>query len=133
MKNSNRGIVAEKMFETVCLSHGLALFEPVVHDSPVDLVVSGGKLYRCQIKVCSPGWFGKTKKVNLRRTHYVKARHRIPYKSSEIDVLVGVDIDTRDIYIVPMDFLEKNGYKRAISVSVLIQNGYINNFNIFGV
>lgn len=47
------------------------------------------------------------------------------YTEKDIDYFIGVDINTRDLYILPISFSSK--YKRSVSVSNCII--YKNNFN----
>lgn len=47
------------------------------------------------------------------------------YDKNEIDYFVGVDIDTENLYIVPIDFISK--YKSSISIKTL--EPYKNNFS----
>ena len=47
------------------------------------------------------------------------------YDKNEIDYFVGVDIDTENLYIVPIDFISK--YKSSISLKTL--EPYKNNFS----
>lgn len=48
------------------------------------------------------------------------------YTQNEIDYFIGVDIETEDIYVVPINFVEN--YKSSIAVSTLTTNGFKNNF-----
>lgn len=48
------------------------------------------------------------------------------YTSLDIDYFIGVDIETEDIYIIPVEFSSK--YKSAISINKV--TFYKNNFNL---
>lgn len=47
------------------------------------------------------------------------------YTEKDIDYFIGVDVDTRDLYILPILFSSK--YKRSVSISNCLI--YKNNFN----
>ena len=66
------------------------------------------------------------KKLPVRKISHNQGQYKIfNYTSDEIDYFIGVDVDTEDLYIVPIDIVEK--YKSAISVSTL--EYYKNNFD----
>jgi hypothetical protein len=85
---------------------------------------------RCQIKTLrangSSNKLLPLVKVGCNSRGNVK-QHR--YKTDEVDVMVGVDIDTFDVYVAPMEII--SGYARSVGIATLTEMGLKNNFRVF--
>ena len=62
------------------------------------------------------------RKVN----HNLESYKIVYYDDTNVDYLVGVDLDTEDIYFVPIEVVSK--YKSAISISSISK--FKNNFSL---
>jgi hypothetical protein len=121
------GMAAEYIFIARLLLLGLECYTPVSGSSKVDVIV-GNNLRRCQVKtirISNNMKFLPLTKVN---SHLSKVNtHR--YSDLDIDVMVGVDIDTFDVYIAPIALLDT--YKTTVSLSTLEKLGCKNTFSVF--
>lgn len=107
------------------LKRDYEIYVPLLENTKIDCIAcKNGQLIKIQIKTIQMdrGY----KKLPVRKISHNQGEYKIfNYTSDEIDYFVGVDIDTEDLYIVPIDIVEK--YKSAISVSTL--EYYKNNFD----
>ena len=72
-----------------------------------------------------------SKKLPVRKISHNQGEYKVHlYTADEVDYFVGVDVDTEDLYIVPINFIEQ--YKSSIAVSTLTNNGFKNNFTQLG-
>ena len=136
VKEINRtklGIAAEKYFQSECLRRGIGCYEPASSDSRIDLIIEpeSSKFYTCQIKTCRSKLRG-TKTIPLRKcSANTSGLKKYYYTEKDFDFIIGIDMDSGDIYLVPMLWLKDHGYKRSISCGVLDQYGFKNHFDIF--
>ena len=65
------------------------------------------------------------KVLPVRKINHNQGQYKIHlYNKSEIDYFIGIDIETEDLYIVPIDFIMK--YSSSIGIKAL--EPYKNNF-----
>ena len=65
------------------------------------------------------------KKLPVRKISHNQGEYKVHnYTSDEIDFFIGTDVETEDLYIVPISIIEQ--YKSAISIKTL--EPYKNNF-----
>lgn len=77
-----------------------------------------------QIKTIQSDRSGKI--LPVRKISHNQGQYKIHlYNENEIDYFVGVDIETEDLYVVPISFVSK--YKSSISLKTL--EPYKNNFS----
>ncbi len=78
-----------------------------------------------QIKILSYDKRDNRKYLPVRKISHNQGEYKVHYyTSNEIDYFVGVDIETEDIYIVPIEFSSK--YSSSIGLKAL--EPYKNNF-----
>ena len=120
-----KGRLGYNLLEKELLKRDYEIYVPLLENTKIDCIAcKNGQLIKIQIKTIQMdrGY----KKLPVRKISHNQGEYKIfNYTSDEIDYFVGVDIDTEDLYIVPIDIVEK--YKSAISVSTL--EYYKNNFD----
>ena len=125
MDTITKGRLGYNLLEKELLKREFEIYIPLLENTKIDCIAcKNGQLIKIQIKTIQMdrGY----KKLPVRKISHNQGEYKIfNYTSDEIDYFVGVDIDTEDLYIVPIDIVEK--YKSAISVSTL--EYYKNNFD----
>jgi hypothetical protein len=125
MDTITKGRLGYNLLEKELLKRDYEIYIPLLENTKIDCIAcKNGQLIKMQIKTIQMdrGY----KKLPVRKISHNQGQYKIfNYTSDEIDYFIGVDIDTEDLYIVPIDIIEK--YKSAISVSTL--EYYKNNFD----
>ena len=125
MDTITKGRLGYNLLEKELLKRDYEIYIPLLENTKIDCIAcKNGQLIKIQIKTIQMdrGY----KKLPVRKISHNQGQYKIfNYTSDEIDYFIGVDIDTEDLYIVPIDIVEK--YKSAISVSTL--EYYKNNFD----
>ena len=125
MDTITKGRLGYNLLEKELLKRDYEIYIPLLENTKIDCIAcKNGQLIKIQIKTIQMdrGY----KKLPVRKINHNQGEYKIfNYTSDEIDYFIGVDIDTEDLYIVPIDIIEK--YKSAISVSTL--EYYKNNFD----
>ena len=90
----------------------------------MDLIVEKNNHYfRIQIKTVQIE--NNKKIIPVRKISHTMGEYKINlYTKEDIDYFIGVDVDTRDLYILPISFSSQ--YKRGININSCID--YKNNF-----
>ena len=123
-KTIEKGCMGQLIVELAFLEHGYNLYTPVLENGKVDLIVEkDGKYKRIQIKTIQED---KGKKIiPVRKISHNMGEYKIKrYTKEDIDYFIGVNIDTKDLYILPVEFSSK--YSTSISIKVCQK--YKNNF-----
>lgn len=116
------GRAAELLVEAKCHFNGLACYVPTSGHEPVDLLL-GPHAYRCQVKVLGhiaaddPRRYLPLVKCGGRRG----ARSRFRYSPTDVDFMIGVNIETFAVYIAPIGSLD--GWERCVSEATLERLG----------
>ena len=123
-----KGYLGALIVEQALVRNGFNIFKPVLENGKVDMIIEKNNLYlKIQIKTVATEKRNGTKNVPVRKLTHSKTTHKTHlYTSEEIDYFVGVDTDTKDVYMIPIAFSQN--YSSAISVNTL--NIYKNNFNL---
>ena len=125
MDTITKGRLGYNLLEKELLKRDYEIYIPLLENTKIDCIAcKNGQLIKMQIKTIQMdrGY----KKLPVRKISHNQRQYKIfNYTSDEIDYFIGVDVDTEDLYIVPIDIVEK--YKSAISVSTL--EYYKNNFD----
>ena len=125
MDTITKGRLGYNLLEKELLKREFEIYIPLLENTKIDCIAcKNGQLIKMQIKTIQMdrGY----KKLPVRKISHNQGQYKIfNYTSDEIDYFIGVDVDTEDLYIVPIDIVEK--YKSAISVSTL--EYYKNNFD----
>lgn len=122
MDTISKGRLGYNLLEKALLKRDWDIYIPVLENTKVDcIIVKEDVLIKIQIKLLYNGTL-PVRKISHNQGEY-KVHH---YSKNEVDFFVGVDIETEDLYIVPISVVEK--YKSSIGKRVLQQ--YKNNFSL---
>lgn len=115
-------LITEKAF----IKNGFNIFKPSMENGKVDMIIEKYNIYlKLQIKTIQ---LDRGKKIiPIRKLGHNKTTHKVSYYTSDIiDYFIGVDIDTEELYIIPVSI--SSTYKSAISINSVQQ--FKNNFNL---
>jgi hypothetical protein len=117
LTDHEKGLIAENIASTFFIAHGYDVSKPLNGSGPYDLIVVNSEKKTAQfvqvkcisktknsIKTCSSG---SSKQKGGKRK-------RIDYAKYGVDWLVGVDLETFNVYAYPLEF-----YKNKPSINVL--------------
>lgn len=106
------------------LEHGYNLYKPILENGKIDLIAEkNGNFIRIQIKTVSHA--GNQKIIPLRKISHNMGEYKVKrYTKEDIDYFIGVDLESYNIYILPVEFSSK--YRHSISISNC--DRYKNNF-----
>lgn len=126
MGNIEKGYLGSLIAEKKFIKNGFNVFKPVMENGKVDMIIEKNNVYlKIQIKTVQES--RGSKNVPVRKiSHNMGSYKTTTYNSSEIDYFIGVDIDTEEIYVIPVSFSEQ--YKSAISITKL--TCYKDNFDL---
>lgn len=123
METITKGRLGYNLVEKELLKRDWDLYLPILENTKIDCIaIKGDILIRMQIKILA-----KDKSLPVRKISHNQGEYKIfRYDASTIDFFIGVDIDTEDIYIVPVEFSSK--YHASIGYRTL--QPYKNAFNL---
>lgn len=100
------------------------MFKPVLENGKVDMIIEKNNRYlKIQIKTVQSGQYNKV--IPVRKISHNMGEYKIKrYTKEDIDYFVGVDVESEDVYIIPVNFFSK--YSSSISVNTCSK--YKNNF-----
>ena len=126
MDTIKKGKLGYNIFEKELLKRNWDIYLPILEDTKVDCIISKDDyLIKLQIKILSYDKRDNRKYLPVRKISHNQGQYKVHhYTSNEIDYFVGVDIDTEDIYIVPISFSSQ--YSSSIGLKAL--EPYKNNF-----
>lgn len=129
MDTISKGRLGYNLLEKELLKQEFEIYVPVLENTKIDCIaIKNNQLIRFQIKTIQMD--RGSKKLPVRKISHNQGEYKIHlYTANEVDYFVGVDVETEDLYIVPINFIEQ--YKSAIAISTLITNGFKNNFTQF--
>lgn len=126
MDTIKKGKLGYNILEKELLKRNWDIYLPILEDTKVDCIISKDDyLIKIQIKTLQFDKRDNRKFLPVRKISHNQGEYKIHhYTSNEIDYFVGVDIETDDIYIVPVSFSSK--YSSSIGLKAL--EPYKNNF-----
>lgn len=126
MDTITKGYLGQLLFEQEMIKRGWELYRPLLENGKVDsIAIKDNKLLRFQIKIISYEKDG-SKKLYVRKVSHNMGNYKYKYYTDEdIDFFIGCDINTNNVYIIPISFSSK--YKNCISLNTL--EPYKNNFD----
>ena len=122
MDTISKGRLGYNLLEKELLKQEFEIYIPVLENTKIDCIaIKNNQLIKFQIKTIQID--GDSKKLPVRKISHNQGEYKIHlYTADEVDYFVGVDVDTEDLYIVPINFIEQ--YKSSIAVSTLTNNGF---------
>ena len=123
MNTIAKGRLGYNLVEKELLKRDWDLYTPVLENTKIDCIaIKKDILIRMQIKTLATDRSLPVRKISHNQGQYKVSR----YDSSTIDFFIGVDVDTEDIYVVPVEFSSK--YSSSIGYRTL--QPYKNAFNL---
>jgi len=122
-KTIEKGYLGSLLVEREFIKHGFNIFKPVLENGKVDLIVEKNNYYlRVQIKTVLKD---NGKRIPFRKISHNMGEYKIKrYTKQDIDFFIGVDIETEDLYILPVWF--SSSYRNSVVISKCEQ--FKNNF-----
>jgi len=126
MDTIKKGKLGYNILEKELLKRNWDIYLPILEDTKVDCIISKNDyLIKMQIKTLQKDKRDNRKHLPVRKIGHNQGEYKVHhYTSNEIDFFVGVDIETEDIYIVPISFSSQ--YASSIGLKAL--EPYKNNF-----
>ena len=129
-----KGYLGQLTVEKALIKNGWNLFKPVLENGKVDLIAEKDNRYiKIQIKTVQTE--RNSKLIPVRKISHNMGEYKIKYYTkNDIDYFIGVDLETEDLYILPIEFSSQ--YKSSIRLSSceIYKNNFIqmepNNGNI---
>jgi len=124
MDTISKGRLGYNLLEKQLLIRDFEIYVPLLENTKIDCItIKNGRLLKYQIKTIQKE---KDRKIlPVRKISHNQGDYKIHhYTSEEVDFFIGVDIETEDLYIIPISFVEQ--YKSAIAISKL--EPFKNNF-----
>lgn len=124
-KTIEKGYLGQLIVEQKFIENGWNLFKPVLENGKVDLIAEKDNVYlKIQIKTVQID--RNSKLIPVRKISHNMGEYKIKrYTKDDIDYFIGVDVDTKDLYILPISF--SSNYKSSIRISSC--EIYKNNFS----
>ena len=125
MDKITKGKLGYNLLEKELLKRNFEIYTPVTENTKIDCIaIKDNKISRIQIKTIQIE--NGRKILPLRKINHNHNEYKVYlYTKKDIDIFVGVDLETEEIFICPVDFIEN--YSRSIGVSKLQE--FKNNFN----
>ena len=119
-----KGYLGQLIVEKAFIKNGWNLFKPVLENGKVDLIAEKDNRYiKIQIKTVQNE--KNSKLIPVRKISHNMGEYKIKYYTkNDIDYFIGVDLETEDLYILPIKFSSQ--YKSSIRLSSC--EVYKNNF-----
>lgn len=125
MDTITKGRLGYNLLEKELLKRNWEIYTPILENTKIDcIIIKSTNLFKIQIKTIQND---KNRKVlPVRKISHNQGQYKVHlYDKTEVDYFIGVDIETEDLYIVPIEFIMN--YKSAISIKNL--EHYKNNFS----
>lgn len=120
-KTIEKGYIGQLIVEKKFLNEGWILYRPILENGKIDLIAEKDNKYiRIQIKTTQTVISGKNNHISryvpLCKVSHNMGQYKIHrYTKEEIDYFIGVDVDTEDLYILPISVVEK--FRKSIALS----------------
>ena len=125
MDTISKGRLGYNLLERELLKHDWELYVPVLENTKIDCIaIKNNQIIRFQIKTIQKDRDRKV--LPVRKISHNQGEYKIHhYNATEIDYFVGSDLETDDLYIVPIEFIVQ--YRSSIGINTL--EPYKNNFS----
>ena len=123
-KTIEKGYLGSLIFEKKLIENEWNVFKPVLENGKVDMIIEKNNRYlKIQIKTVQETKYNKT--IPVRKVSHNMGEYKLKrYTKEDIDYFVGVDVESEDVYIIPIEFFSR--YSSSISVNTCSK--YKNNF-----
>ena len=120
-KTIEKGYIGQLIVEKKFLNEGWILYRPILENGKIDLIAEKDNKYiRIQIKTTQNVISGKNNHISryvpLCKVSHNMGKYKIHrYTKEEINYFIGVDVNTEDLYILPISVVEK--FRKSIALS----------------
>lgn len=115
MGNIEKGHIGQLIVKETLLNLEYNIFSPELENGKVDLIIEKNNEY-LKIQIKTVQIIRGYKQIPVRKVSHNMGNYKIKhYTREDIDYFIGVDVDTRDVYMIPIKIIEQ--YKNIISVS----------------
>ena len=125
MDTITKGRLGYNILEKELLKRDWEIYLPLLENTKIDcIIIKNEKIIKLQIKTIQID--NGRKVLPVRKISHNQGEYKIHhYTKNEIDYFIGVDLETEELYIIPINFIEK--YKSSIGINTL--QPYKNNFS----
>lgn len=125
MNTISKGRLGYNLLERELLKRDWELYVPVLENTKIDCIaIKNNQIIRFQIKTIQKDRDRKV--LPVRKISHNQGEYKIHhYDATEIDYFIGSDLETDDLYVVPIEFIVQ--YKSSIGINTL--EPYKNNFS----
>lgn len=122
-----KGRLGYNLLERELLKRGWELFVPLLENGKIDCIaLKDNAIIKLQIKTIQKEKSGR-KLLPVRKISHNQGEYKVHlYSKDEIDFFIGSDVETEDLYVVPIEFASQ--YKSNIGMQKLAP--YKNNFDL---
>ena len=126
MDTITKGRLGYNILEKELLKRDWEIYLPLLENTKIDcIIIKNDNIYKLQIKTIQID--NNRKVLPIRKISHNQGEYKVHhYSKKEIDYFIGVDLETEDLYIIPIEFVEQ--YKSSISINKL--QPYKNNFSL---
>lgn len=128
MDTITKGRIGYNILEKVLLKNEWDIYIPILENTKIDcIIIKNNYLWRLQIKTMQYKKDTNKYVLPVRKISHNQGEYKIHlYNDQEIDFFIGINVDTEDIYIVPINIIMK--YKSSIGEKTL--ESFKNNFSL---
>ena len=115
-KTIEKGYLGSLLVEQKFIENGYNFFKPVLENGKVDLIAEKDNSYiKLQIKTVQMKNNGR-KIIPIRKISHNMGEYKVKlYTENDIDYFIGVDLDSKDLYILPINFSSQ--YRSFININ----------------
>ena len=121
LSTQQKGMICELMCQQELIKRSYRVSLPLSADSPYDMIIDSGEgLKRVQVKMLQKPKGRGGAFIRLIAKTYSKTKCKVRrYSKENVDYICGVDLASRDMYFIPIEYLEDK--KTSIAVSQVPQ------------
>jgi hypothetical protein len=121
-----KGKAAEYLVISKLLLQGFDCYIPATESSKADILVDNGrKILKAQVKIIGHNDSLPVRKISVNSKTNTKVSM---YTEKDIDVFIGVDLQKLEIFVIPIDFIQK--FRSLISKTRLINEQFLENYDL---
>lgn len=128
MDTITKGRIGYNILERVLLKNNWDIYTPVLENTKIDcIIIKDNYLWKLQIKTMQRKKDTNKYILPVRKISHNQGEYKVHlYNDQEIDFFIGVNVDTEDVYIVPINIVMN--YKSSIGEQTL--EPFKNNFSL---
>ena len=125
MERITKGKLAQIITIKFLLKNNWEIYSPITEDTKTDLIIKkDNKIILLQIKSIQASTWGPA--IPVRKLSHNKTSHKsYLYEEKDANFIVGVNLETEDLYFVPYSYYKN--YSSSMAISKL--NTFLNNLD----